>query len=205
MSVLPRLKKNLVIATAVALWVPAVAFGISVLWKYSTTPGRPGTPPLDWPADAPIKRGQGRPTLVMFAHPQCECSVASVGELAIIMAHAQGQVEANVFFYLPATEASTWARTDLWRIASAIPGVQVFEDRQAAVAQSFGAFTSGQTLLYDAGGHLLFKGGITGFRGHSGDNAGRSAVTALLQGGYPDQNRLPIMTPVLGCSLRGEL
>jgi hypothetical protein len=205
MLVLPRLKKHLVIAVAVALWIPAVAFGINVLWKYSTTPGRPGTPPLDWPPNAGVKRGLGKPTLVMFAHPQCECSRASVGELAIIMAHAQGQVEANVFFYLPAGEASTWAKTDLWQSAAAIPGVHVFEDREAAVAQGFGAFTSGQTLLYDAGGRLLFKGGITGFRGHSGDNAGRSAVTTLLQGGYPDQNRLPIMTPVLGCSLRGEL
>jgi hypothetical protein len=205
MSFLPRLKKHLLVVTAVALWVPAVAFGINILWKYSTTPGRPGTPPLDWPANAGVKRGLGRPTLVMFAHPQCECSRASVGELAIIMAHAQGRVEANVLFYLPASEASAWARTDLWQSASAIPGVHVFEDREAAVAQSFGAFTSGQTLLYDAGGRLLFKGGITGFRGHSGDNAGRSAVTALLQGETSGQNPVPIMTPVLGCSLRGEL
>jgi len=203
MSSLPRLKKNLVVAIAVALWIPAVAFGINVLWSYSTTPGRPGTPPLDWPANAPIKRDRGTATLLMFAHPHCECSHASLGELAIIMAHAQGQVEADVFFYLPAGEASAWARTDLWQSASAIPGVRVFEDREAAVAQSFGAFTSGQTLLYDAGGRLVFKGGITGFRGHSGDNAGRSAVTALLQE-PPGENTLPVMTPVLGCSLRGE-
>jgi hypothetical protein len=203
MPLLPRLKKHLVIATAVALWVPAVAFGINVLWKYSTTPGRPGTPPLDWPANVPIKRGQGKPTLVMFAHPQCECSNASVGELAIVLAHAQGQVEADVFFYLPASETSAWARTGLWQSASAIPGVHVFEDREAAMAQSFGAFTSGQTLLYDARGHLLFKGGITGFRGHSGDNAGRSAVMALLER-PPAEDALPVMTPVLGCSLRGE-
>ena len=189
---------------AVALWIPAVAFGINVLWKYSTTPGRPGKPPLDWPASAPIERAKGRANLVMFAHPQCQCSRATVGELAIVMAHAQGQLEADVFFYLPAREAGTWARTDLWRSASAIPGVRVHEDREAALAQTFGAFTSGQTLLYDAAGRLLFKGGITAFRGHSGDNAGRSAIAALLQGGAPQRNTLPVMTPVLGCSLRGE-
>jgi len=204
MSCLPGLKKQAVIAAAVALWVPAVGFGIHVLWRYSTTPGNPGTPPLDWPRSAPIERGRGRATLVMFAHPQCPCSRASLGELGIIMAHARGQLDANVFFYLPANEASTWVRTDLWQSASAIPGVRAFEDRAAAGALSFGAFTSGQTLLYDASGRLLFKGGITAFRGHSGDNAGRSAIATLLQGETPRQNILPVITPVLGCSLRGE-
>jgi hypothetical protein len=204
MSLPGRLKNHIAIAVFVALWIPAVAFGINVLWKYSTTPGRPGTPPVDWPAGAPIQRVAGRSSLVMFAHPQCECSQASVGELAILMAHAPGRLDADVFFYLPANEASTWARTDLWRKASSIPGVRVHEDREALVAQGFGAYTSGQTLLYDAGGRLLFKGGITAFRGHSGDNAGRTAILALLQGVTAPQQNLPVMTAVLGCSLRGE-
>jgi hypothetical protein len=204
MSFFAGLKKQAVVSVAVALWIPAVAFGINILWNYSTTPGRPAAPPLDWPADAPIDRANGRASLVMFAHPQCECSRATIGELAIIMARAQGQLEADVFFYLPTREPGTWARTDLWRSASAIPGVRVHEDREAAVARSFGAFTSGQTLLYDTRGRLLFKGGITGLRGHSGDNAGRNAITALLLGETPRQNTLPVMTPVLGCSLRGE-
>jgi hypothetical protein len=141
--------------------------------------------------------------LVMFVHPRCECSSATVGELAIIMAHAQEKLDAHVFFFLPAGEAAAWARTDLWNTASAIPGVRVQEDREGAIAQSFGSFTSGQTLLYDTQGRLLFKGGITAFRGHSGDNAGRTAITALLRGEAP-RNALPVMTPVLGCSLRGE-
>jgi hypothetical protein len=204
MSFLVGLKKQAVTWVAVVLWVPAVAFGINVLWKYSTTPGHPGMPPPDWPSSAPIPRVNGRVTLVMFAHPRCECTKATLGELAIIMAHAPERVDADVFFYLPGRETSAWARTDLWRSASAISGVRVHEDREAAAAQTFGAFTSGQTLLYDTRGRLLFKGGITAFRGHSGDNAGRSAITALLQGETPGQNILPVMTPVLGCSLRGE-
>jgi hypothetical protein len=204
MSLLPRLKKHALVAIVVALWIPTVAFGISVLWKYSTTPGRPATPPMGWPANVALTQEHGRATLLMFAHPQCPCTKASIGELAIIMAHSQGQLDAAVYFYLPATEASNWARTELWQSASAIPGVRVFEDREAAMAQSFGAFTSGQTLLYDARGRLLFTGGITAFRGHSGDNAGRTAITELLQR-PTSQNTLPVVTRVLGCSLRGDL
>ena len=122
----------------------------------------------------------------------------------MIMARTTGQLDADVFFYLPAAQTSKWAHTDLWSSAQAIPGVRVFEDREAAIAQSFGAFTSGQTLLYSPYGHLLFKGGITAFRGHSGDNAGRSAILNLLRTGTPRQDDLPVVTPVLGCSLRGE-
>ena len=205
MALLPRLlKKHAVIAAAVALWVPAVAFGINVLWKYSTTPGLPASPPPNWPGRGPVQRKEGRPTLLMFAHPQCQCTSASLGELAIIMAHSGAKLDAQVFFYVPEHEGGAWATTDLWRTASAIPGVRVFEDRGAVAAKSFGTFTSGQTLFYDSTGRLLFKGGITAFRGHSGDNAGRSVITALLRGDTPAPINLPVTTPVFGCSLREE-
>ena len=49
-----------------------------------------------------------------------------------------------------------------------MPGVRVFEDPEATTARLFGARVSGQVLLYDAGGKLLFNGGITAFRGHPG-------------------------------------
>ena len=199
-----HIKKQAVIAAAVALWVPTVAFGVNVLLKYSTTPGDPGTPPPNWPINSPIERGNGLAALVMFVHPQCPCSRASLGELAIILAHTPRPLEATVFFYLPARETSTWARTDLWRTAAAIPGVRVFEDRAATAARTFGAQTSGQTLLYNPDGHLLFRGGITGFRGHSGDNAGRSAILALLEMKAHSSYTSPVRTPVLGCSLIGE-
>src|SRR5205085_3040212 len=137
---------------------------------------------LHWPANPPVQRVGGRPTLVMFVHPQCPCSSASLGELAILVAHAGGQLDAQVFFYAPAHEASTWVKSDLWRTANMIPGVRVFEDHDASIAKAFGSFTSGQTLLYGANGSLLFKGGITAYRGHSGDNAGRNAIVALLRG-----------------------
>ncbi len=203
MSFLAGFKKQAVIFAAVAAWVPAVAFGIHILWNYSTTPGAPAAAPSDWPANVSLERSKARATLVMFAHPRCPCTGASLGELAIILAHAPGRLDADVFFYLPADKPATWAKTDLWRSAAAIPGVRVFVDREAAMALSFGAFTSGQTLLYDSRGRLRFKGGITASRGHSGDNAGRSAITALLQSEAGQSIGPVAATPVLGCSLRG--
>jgi hypothetical protein len=204
-SWLKAFKKQAVIISAVALWLPAVVYGINVMWSYSTTPGHPASPPRFWPARAPIRQGkEGRATLLLFAHPQCECTRATLGELAILMAQAGGRLDADVFFYAPSSKDSTWVRTDLWQTATAIPGVHAFEDRDAEVAKQFGVFTSGQTLLYRSDGLLGFSGGITAFRGHSGDNAGRSAVTMLVQGKTPPEGSLPVVTRVFGCSLQGE-
>jgi hypothetical protein len=204
MSLSPALEKKLLVVAAVVLWLPLTAFGISVLWRYSTTPGRAADPPAKWPSGAPISRASGRSTLLLFAHPECECSAASLSELGILLAHAGGSLEADVFFTLPASQAGAWRKSKLFSQARAISGVQVFEDPESRVAQQFGAYTSGQTLLYDASGRLLFDGGITAFRGHAGDNAGRSVISALLQQKIPRTEKLPVVTPVFGCSLRGE-
>ena len=59
------------------------------------------------------------------------------------------------------------------------------------------ASTSGQTLLFDRDGDLIFSGGITGGRGHSGDNAGRDAIVSLVESGESTLDE----TPVFGCSL----
>ena len=51
-----------------------------------------------------------------------------------------------------------WERGELWRIASAIPGVHVMADPAGAEAHRFAVSTSGDTLLYGAEGALLFHG-----------------------------------------------
>ncbi len=202
----PRLaKRHVVTALTVALWIPAVAYGINVLWKYSTTPGHPASPPLTWPSEAPVNRSENHATLLMFAHPECPCTRASLGELAKILAQAGGQLDAQVLVFQPPNHISDAASADLLQEARAIPGVQAVEDPNAAMAKTFGVFTSGQTLLYNSAGALLFKGGITAYRGHSGDNAGRSAIIALLRGEVSASAALPVVTPVFGCSLRADI
>ena len=203
MSRLAQFRKHALIGLLVAIWIPAIGFGINKLVAYSTTPGRAAEPPEMWPRKAPVERVPGKFTLLMFTHPQCECTQASLGELAIIMAHSADRAAATVLFFEPSQEPAEWTHSDLWKTAAAIPSVHAAEDRNAEIAQAFGVFTSGQTLLYDPDGRLIFKGGITASRGHSGDNAGRSAITAMLLGNIP-RHGLPITTRTFGCSLRGE-
>jgi len=164
---------------------------------YENTPGVAGPPPSQWPTDTEIQRTPGRATLVMVAHPQCACTRASIGELALLMAHGQDRLTAYVLFFTPRGASEDWEKNDLWDSAAAIPGVHILRDRSGGEAHRFQAATSGQTMLYDAAGRLLFSGGITGSRGHSGDNAGRSAIVALLNHETPER----INSFVFGCSL----
>jgi hypothetical protein len=113
------------------------------------------------------------------------------------MAQAQGRVSAYVLFLKPTDSSTDWEKTDLWQSAARIPGVNVVADDNGIEARRFHAVTSGQTALYDTDGRLLFSGGITSARGHSGDNAGRSAIVSLLNAG--DANRT--VTAVFGCPL----
>jgi hypothetical protein len=177
-------------------WIATVAFGLGSLFQYENTPGPVGVLSQEWP-NTQIERANDRPTLVMVAHPRCPCTVASVAELARIMARLQGKVAACVLLVKPNESGPDWEETSLRRSAEAIPGVKVIFDRNGVEARRFGAETSGHTFLFDADGHLLFSGGITASRGHAGDNAGESAIVALVNNQTPPQTR----SLVFGCSL----
>jgi hypothetical protein len=179
------------------LWLLAVGSGLGMLWKYQNTAGANGVPPSLWPSNSQIKPTSGRATLVMLAHPRCPCTRASIGELALLMAQCQGRVSAYVLFLRPRDFPDGWEKTDLWQSAASIPGVTALIDEGGLEARRFNAETSGQTILYDAEGQLLFSGGITDSRGHSGDNEGRSAIVAVLNGQQTSQSG----APVFGCSI----
>lgn len=189
-------KGRVTLITACAAWALITGVGLHFLWSYENAPGPTATVPSHWPSDSRVHPATDRATLIMLAHPHCPCTRASIGELARLMAQAQGRVKAYVLFVKPADSADDWEKTDLWQSAASIPGVSVVVD-DGAEALRFHAVTSGQTALYDVEGHLLFSGGITASRGHSGDNAGRSAIVSLLNTGNAEQTE----TAVFGCSL----
>jgi hypothetical protein len=184
-------------AIAGALWAMAVASGMTMLWAYAEAPGAAATPPAVWPRDSHVRPSAERATLIMLAHPHCPCTRASIEELDRLMAQAGDRLAVDVLFVTPPDAGDSWDATDLWRSAAAIPGVTVLDDVDGIEARRFGALTSGQVLVYDAAGRLRFSGGITAARGHAGDNAGRSAIVALLDGAASAS----VETPVFGCSL----
>ncbi len=171
-----------------------------MLLDYQGTGGQSRRAPQQWPAGTQITFDSNRATLLMFAHPQCPCTRASFGELNRLLARSHGKVAAQVWFFQPSKPAANWARTGLWESAAALPGVAVHQDLDGTQARLFGAETSGAVLLFDTHGHLLFQGGITGSRGHAGDNAGEDAVISLLDGEATKVQQ----TEVFGCSLLSD-
>lgn len=190
-------KNRLVLVTCVMSWLLLVGAGLWVVSGYENSAGVAANPPVQFPDDSQIRRTPGQATLVMLAHPHCPCTRASIGELALLMAQSQGLVTAHVLFLKPPDFTNDWEKTDLWDSAATIPGVNVVRDTDGIEAARFHGATSGQTMLYDAGGQLLFHGGITSARGHSGDNPGRSAIVSLLNDGKAEQTK----TAVYGCQL----
>ena len=112
------------------------------------------------------------------------------------MARVQGRVTTHVVFLK--SEVFDY-KSDLWRHAQRISGVVVRADEGGLETRHFRVGTSGQTLLYSSDGRLLFNGGVTGSRGHAGDNHGSDAVLSLLLDGRSEAPK----TVVFGCSLLG--
>jgi hypothetical protein len=192
-----RVSRSLLLPAGI-VWVTAVAIGSATMLNYAFLPGDAGTPARIWPAGSGIRRDRRRAALLMVAHPRCPCTRASIEELAHVMARARPRVEAYVLFYRPRQFARGWEQTDLWRSASAIPGVTVLADADGWKARRFGAVTSGHVLVYDRAGRLQFTGGITRSRGHASDNVGRDSVIRLLTRGEAARRH----TFVYGCPIR---
>lgn len=179
------------------LWLGGISAGLGSLWQYEHTFYPIAASQVSWPSTSQLHHSFQRPTLIMFVHPNCPCTRASLNELTTLMAHNTTQVDAYIYFYRPLGTSSDWDKTDLWEAAKAIPGVKVLEDPNNIEAKNFHITTSGHTLLYSSQGKLLFSGGITLSRGHIGNNFGEEAISALLNNGQAKYSR----TPVFGCSL----
>jgi len=182
------------------LWFAGVGSGLWAVWAYDNRPGAAAAAPSHWPTGTALASNPSGPTLVFLAHPQCTCTSASLDELAEILARARTKPRTYVLFLKPANVANGWEQTDLWRRAALLPGARVLRDDEGVEARKFGVETSGQTLFYDKHGTLIFSGGITGSRGHAGENAGELALISLLTDGRADRRA----TNVFGCPLFAE-
>ncbi|HEY2028062.1 MAG TPA: RedB protein [Myxococcales bacterium] len=186
--------------------------GFTAIWRYKLTPSAQGSVVARWPADTRLHAAPGRATLILFGHPQCPCTRATVAELARLMDRYGDRLDAWVLFATPSGAAKDFSRSDLssihksdvwstdnsdlWSSAERIPGVHVLRDEAGSEAARFGAATSGTIALY-RDGKLLFHGGITPARGHEGDSFGKERLISLLTTGKADRDD----APVFGCSL----
>jgi len=210
------------------VWICSVIGGFAILNRYATLSGQSIAAPRQLPHSAtssvqassdqisaiPNANPQRtsntpkKPLLLMFAHPRCPCTRASLSEFARIVARCRSSATFRILFFAPSAvhgmssaEALAWVQADnLWQRACAIDGVEVAVDVGGEEAKRFHAISSGHTVLYDAQGKLLFYGGITAARGHEGDNDGKNAIVQALLGAER-HSTLVASTPTFGCAI----
>jgi len=185
---------------AIGLWVLIVGAGFGWLLRYGNTPGPALAAPGTWPAETGLELDPQVPTLLMFAHPRCPCTRASLHELERLVAQVGGRIRGCVLLYQPNAASDDWRDTDLARLADHIPGVRALADVDGRAARAFGARTSGHVVVYEPTGRLVFSGGLTAARGHEGDNRGRDAIRHWVE----THATLEPATPVFGCELLPE-
>jgi hypothetical protein len=180
-----------------SIWLGVVAGTLLLFQRAEAEPGDMGELPATWPAASRIPRAGDRPTLLVFAHPFCPCTRATLAELDRLARRLAGRAAIEVRF-VSLDDERGWTEGDLWDRARRVAGAQVAEDRGGVEADLFGSRTSGQVLLYRADGALAFRGGLTISRGHEGESPGADRILALVAGESPERAD----APVFGCPLQ---
>lgn len=193
-----RTRGNRIAAATLVVWAIAVVAGFGLLGRYKATAAvQPDEPPAVWPEASALTRTPGRPTLVLFVHPHCGCTQATVTELGRLLPRVRGPLDVRVSVVRPDGVEAGWDDTALVGRAEAIPGVTVFRDAGGQEAARFAGHASGFTVVYGADGRRLFAGGLTSSRGHEGESFGSRRILSLLETGAADRGD----APTFGCAL----
>ena len=180
------------------IWLGLVTGGFCLLGHEEFQAGPPTTVKDAFPPHSALTLDKSHLTLLLFAHPQCPCTKTTFEELDQIRGASAHRLAITIVFVLPPHVPVGWEKGELWTQASEMKDVHVDRDVDGIEARRFGVSTSGHVLVYNPGGILLYSGGITLSRGHSGDNPGETEIVRLTLGHTPaDKGR----KPVFGCSL----
>lgn len=181
----------------ILFWAILLIAGSYWMISYELTPGKSGSVVSNLPIHPNITRVAGQPTLLIFAHPKCPCTAATVRQLERLQANCGDAVSTTVLFLQPSNQPVEWSQTKLWAAAKRIPNVSVQADFDGQIAKQMQVYTSGTAILFDASGQSVFQGGITASRGHEGDNFGADSILSYVRTG----NSLRKSTPIFGCSI----
>jgi hypothetical protein len=199
-----RLRGGRLGAAAVALWAAAVSGGWWLMMADSFRTECPADMAVagTWPIDSQLPRATDRATLLVFFHPKCPCSQATLTELGLVLRSRPAEspeLAIQIVATTPVSAGSRWIETPLLARSQLLPSARVFVDYGGQEARRFGAQQSGTVMLFDSEGRRRFAGGITVARGHEGTSVGGQQLARLLGGSA----NAPASFPTFGCRLVG--
>ncbi|EMI19581.1 RedB [Rhodopirellula maiorica SM1] len=185
-----------------AVWITAYGFKVDTSNLANTA--------ANWPSDSSLTFTSDRPSLLLFLHPKCPCSKATLTELETILSNGPTvmKTEPNVVVVasVPGNAETAWADTSLIKRAAQLANANLYIDSDGVETARFGVTTSGTVMLFDNHGKRAFSGGITISRGHEGRSIGGELlqdrlVLAMQNGPRVDRDGAIQSPPVFGCAL----
>jgi hypothetical protein len=192
-----RLKRSIF-----AIWVIFCALGLGAVSLHSFDGVVPHSSDKEcWPQDSRLmQHPSGR--LVIFIHPQCPCTQATLSELEAVM------VRRSVATTLVISAVdSEWLTSKVMQHIERMQSqyatyIDVFLDKDGSESERFEATVSGHCMYFNRQGQKVFSGGITASRGHVGDNDARYRLMELiLSNSEVATLEPPSIFPVFGCRL----
>lgn len=181
------------------VWALLLAAGAGALSRYEFKGSVPAGLADQWPDNPVVRLDTERPTLLMFLHPRCPCSAASIAQLDRVLTRYPGRFRVCVLIARPAGVPEHWEEGANLEAARRLPDSTLLLDQDGAIAQRYGAVYSGTVQAFGREGNRLFTGGITASRGHEGESLGSLSLLDIGAGETPSVAEMP----VFGCPLMG--
>ena len=168
----------------VLVWGACVLLGLLQAWTYEMTPGGSGQTPGQFPAKTELKLPGDKSSLLVFMHPKCPCSQATLEKLQELKEKVQDKLDVQVVMYYPKEKGPAFIEDSLAKGTRKL-GYAVIPDEEGTEAKRFGAQTSGHAFMFSSDKKLLFSGGLTSARGHAGPSAASENILAILSASDP--------------------
>lgn len=203
-----KTKELLIVRCLLIAWLVSVVVAFLQLADYACRPGQAAEPRSAWPSETKLNFIDDHWNVLVFMHPKCPCSRASMTELQRVIeqledSNGQNIVTQFVFFHPEAesqADSEDWNDSELIRASSKLTDLAPWFDRGAVESRRFGATTSGHVMAYSPSGELGFSGGVTVRRSHEGDNAAAQALAEILDGSVNIEPTYPVFgCPITGC------
>ena len=188
-------KQDKVMLMLTALWALAIAIGFFSMVDYQNSAAVVYQNPSE--ISERFNGADNCNVLIMALHPHCSCSRASLSELHKLQSNVGDAVRVYVLVYVPDGQDKGWAEGISLAQLSRM-NTEVIYDPGGKICLETGLNTSGETLLYNAQGSLLFSGGVTASRGHAGSNYGIEFLHDAISRKQVERTE----TPVFGCAIR---
>jgi len=193
------LKSSWLINGMTAVWLVLSVSGICAFWNYTFVSAELSHTQNMLPSETDLSPDFEHSLLLVFVHPKCACTIATLEELKTLWSRLSQRrvapMPALTFVVRTPEELSGWDETPIVRMCREFAGGHVYFDANGVETRRFGITTSGTLALYGSHENLLYIGGITQSRGHRGPSAGSEQLFRALETGRACTSNVP----VFGC------